>query len=174
MENRPGCDQISCLLEAQLNACDEIIALSLNEQQVLLDRRSSALPEIVTAKERCADHLADLQEAFRKALTSWEASPEPGSDVDALPPLSLRQLLPYLPLEQQTRLETLQQSLLSRTRTLRVLNRAIALLIKSSLAQAEAWLSLLADMTGQNTAYDAGGQVKIGDIGGSQLLDHQA
>ena len=174
MENRPDCDQLSCLLEAQLKACDEIITLSLNEQQVLLDRRSSALPEIVTAKERCADHLADLQEAFRKALTSWEASPEPGSDVDALPPLSLRQLLPHLPLEHQTRLETLQQSLLSKTRTLRVLNRAIALLIKSSLAQAEAWLSLLTDMTGQNAAYDASGQVKIGDIGGSQLLDHRA
>ena len=174
MENRAGCDQLSCLLEAQLKTCDEIITLSLSEQQVLLDRRSSALPEIVTAKERCADHLAGLQEAFRKALTSWEASTEPGFDVDALPPLSLRQLLPYLPLEQQTRLETLQQSLLSRVRTLRMLNRSIALLIKFSLAQADVWLSVLAEMTDQNTAYDARGQVKIGSIGGSQILDHQA
>ena len=164
------CDDLGSLLEGQLKVCDEIITLSRHEQQVLMDRQSSALPEIVAAKERCAEDLRDLQEASRETLTAWEAGIEPDKNAS----LSLSQLLPRLPLEDQLRIEKLQESLWSRIRTLRMLNRAITLLIKSSLTQADAWLSLLTDMTDPNAAYDASGQVKIGSIGGSQLLDQHA
>ena len=166
------CDELSCLLEGQLKACDEMITLSRREQQVLMDNQASALPEVVAAKERCAGDLAALEEALRETLTAWEAGAEPGLDKKAPPPLST--LLPYLPVEDRLRLKVLQQSLWSKVHTLRMLSRAIALLIKSSLLEAEAWLSVLSDTNGGNPAYDASGQVNVGNIPGSQLLDHQA
>jgi len=166
------CDELSCLLEAQLRACDEMIMLSQREQKVLVEDQASALPELVAAKERCAGDMADLEEAFRETLTTWEASIAPSLDKPAPPPLS--KLLPHLPREDQVRLETLQQSLWIKVRTLRTLSRIIATLLRSSLIQAEAWHSVLGDMGSDDKAYDATGQVKIGDVPGSQLLDRQA
>jgi len=165
-------DEIGCLLEAQLRACDEMIALSQNEQQVLMDRRPSALPELVVAQGRCAEDLSGLEESLRETLIAWEAGVDPVPNDNAPP--SLSQLLPDMSSEDRRRIETLQRSLWSRVRTLRMLNQTIALLIKSSLAQADAWLSVLTDMTDQNPAYDASGQVSIGNIGSSRLLDQQA
>jgi len=160
------------LLEAQLRTCDELISLSRREQQALMNNQASALPEAVATKERCVRDLAGLEEAIRETLTAWEVSTEPDLDTNAPP--SLTRLLQTLPVEDRLPLQDLQQSLWSQVRTLRILSRAITVLIKSSLAQADAWVSVLSDVTRESPAYDARGQPEIGNIASSQVLDQQA
>lgn len=172
MIEQSPCKDLASVLEAQIEACQELIALSEQEQRLLLRNAPQDLAPILAAKGRCAQGLVYLEASFHASLADLrEELRLAPQDND---PCNLHDILSHLATPQQSLLEDLWGSLRYCIKALGRVHRTNALIVQSALGQADALLCYWADATGVGRAYGSEGEIRAPHTWGSQALDREA
>ncbi len=150
--------QLIAILEEMFLFQQQLLLILQEEKSLIIDGKTDHLVSCVGKKEGVLNRIAQL-EAERIQMMS-PISP-------ASSPLTLKALIPHLPLADQEKLETLRSGLEVLTTSIAELNEMNGILIERVLGQISDLFSLLRHMTSGEKTYQATGEISLVSSGRS-------
>jgi len=148
--SEPLLTRLALILEEMVEGYQRLLSLLQEEKSLIVEANNEALIRCVGQKEDCLSHLAVLEKGRQKIMLS--IAPE-------RPSLSLKILIPHLPLEHQDRLIHSHVRLEALTASIQEINQINGLLINRVLGQITGLMTLLQQMTTSATTYQASGMM---------------